>query len=94
MSNYVHHTMFPLADNKTSWRLITNKYVTNIKFEGVSILKVAPEALTLLCGEAMREISHLLRPGHLQQLRNILDDVEASDNDRFVALDLLKNANI
>ena len=94
MSNYVHHTMFPLAKNKTSWRQITNKYVHNIKFEGKTILKVAPEALSLLCGEAMREISHLLRPGHLQQLRNIFDDVEASDNDRFVALDLLKNANI
>jgi fumarate hydratase class I len=94
MSKYVHHTMFPLASGNTPWRLITSEYVSAIEFEGKTILKVAPEALTVLCGEAMRDISHLLRPGHLQQLRNILDDDEASDNDRFVALDLLKNANI
>jgi fumarate hydratase class I len=94
MSKYVHHTMFPLASGNTPWRLITSEYVSAIEFEGKTILKVAPEALTVLCGEAMRDISHLLRPGHLRQLRNILDDDEASDNDRFVALDLLKNANI
>jgi len=94
MSKYVHHTMFPLASGDTSWRLITNEHVSTAEFEGKTILKVAPEALTLLCGEAMRDISHLLRPEHLQQLRNILDDDDASDNDRFVALDLLKNANI
>jgi fumarate hydratase class I len=94
MSNYVHHTMFPLASGDTPWRLITSEHVSTINFEGKTILKVMPEALTLLCCEAMRDISHLLRPGHLKQLRNILDDDEASDNDRFVALDLLKNANI
>ncbi len=55
---------------------------------------IAPEALTLLAREAYVDCQHLLRPGHLQQLRNILDDPEASDNDRFVAFDLLKNANI
>ena len=57
-------------------------------------MKVEPEVLTLLTQEAMRDIAHLLRPGHLQQLRNILDDPESSANDRFVALDLLKNAGI
>src|SRR5205085_3304299 len=57
-------------------------------------LRVEPSALTRITSEAMRDIAHLLRPGHLQQLRNILDDPEASDNDRFVALDLLKNACI
>jgi fumarate hydratase class I len=57
-------------------------------------LKVDPSAITLLTNTAMRDIAHLLRSGHLQQLRNILDDPEASDNDRFVALDLLKNASI
>src|SRR6202000_809385 len=57
-------------------------------------LEVAPEALTLLTRQAMRDISHLLRPGHLAQLRAILDDGEASPNDKFVALELLKNANI
>ncbi|MBH89839.1 MAG: fumarate hydratase [Magnetovibrio sp.] len=94
MSNYVHHTLFPLAKNNTSWRLVTNDYVSSTKFEGKAILKIEPQALTVLCTEAMREISHLLRPGHLQQLRDIFDDLEASENDRFVALDLLKNANI
>lgn len=56
--------------------------------------QVEPEALTLLAREAMVDIAHLLRPSHLQQLRNILDDKEASTNDKFVALELLKNANI
>ena len=58
------------------------------------ILQVSPKALEELSYNAMRDIAHLLRPAHLQQLRNILDDAEASDNDRFVALELLKNANV
>jgi tartrate/fumarate subfamily iron-sulfur-dependent hydro-lyase alpha chain len=58
------------------------------------VLTVEPEALTLLTAQAFKDISHLLRPGHLQQLRNILDDGEASSNDKYVALELLKNANI
>ncbi len=94
MSKYVHHEMFPLADADTPWRLITKDHVSTVDFEGREVLKVDPEALKILSAEAMRDIAHLLRPGHLQQLRNILDDVDASDNDRFVALDLLKNANI
>jgi len=61
---------------------------------GSTFLKVDPEVLTALTAEAMKDIAHLLRPGHLQQLRNILDDPESSENDRFVALELLKNANI
>lgn len=94
MSDYVHHEMFPLADAKTPWRLITKDHVSTVDFEGRKVLKVEPEALKILGAEAMRDIAHLLRPGHLQQLRDILDDDEASDNDRYVALDLLKNANI
>ncbi len=94
MSDYVHHEMFPLADAKTPWRLITKDHVSTVDFEGRKVLKVEPEALKILSAEAMRDIAHLLRPGHLQQLRDILDDDEASDNDRYVALDLLKNANI
>ncbi len=94
MSKYVHHHMFPLARNDTPWRLITTDHVSTANFEGRTVLKVEPEALTLLSAEAMRDIAHLLRPSHLQQLRTILDDEEASDNDRYVALDLLKNANI
>src|SRR3546814_11138333 len=61
---------------------------------GAEVLKVDPAALELLAAEAFGDVNHLLRPGHLAQLRKILDDPEASDNDRFVALDLLKNANI
>ena len=57
------------------------------------MLAIEPEALRLLSAQAMTDIAHLLRPGHLQQLANILEDSEASDNDRFVALELLKNAN-
>jgi len=95
MSKYVHHDMFPLgADTTTPWRLLSTDSVGTAHFEGETILKVDPRALTLLAAEAMRDIAHLLRPGHLRQLANILDDPEASDNDRFVALDLLKNANI
>jgi len=91
---YVHHEMFPVGDDATPYRKLTGDYVSTAKFEGESVLKVEPKALTLLAAEAFRDISHLLRPGHLKQLANILKDPEASDNDRFVALDLLKNANI
>src|SRR3546814_16193064 len=68
--------------------------VRTVDAAGRTFLEVDPEALTLLTRTAFRDIAHWLRPGHLQQLRNILDDPEASANDRFVALDLLKNANI
>ncbi len=94
MNDYVHHTMFPLGADETPYRKLTDKYVSTAEFEGREVLKIDPEALKLITFEAFKDISHLLRPGHLQQLRNILDDPEASDNDRFVALDLLKNANI
>eukprot|EP00197_Chlamydomonas_leiostraca_P010565 CAMPEP_0202867630 /NCGR_PEP_ID=MMETSP1391-20130828/9536_1 /ASSEMBLY_ACC=CAM_ASM_000867 /TAXON_ID=1034604 /ORGANISM="Chlamydomonas leiostraca, Strain SAG 11-49" /LENGTH=567 /DNA_ID=CAMNT_0049547687 /DNA_START=108 /DNA_END=1811 /DNA_ORIENTATION=- len=79
---------------KVEYRKITSDFVETIKVNGKEVLQVAPEGLTLLAREAMVDIAHLLRPGHLQQLRNILDDGEASANDKFVALELLKNANI
>jgi fumarate hydratase class I len=94
MNAYTHHKMFPLGPAETPWRLLSTDYVSVSEFEGTPVLKIDPEALKVLCAEAMVDIAHLLRPGHLQQLRNILDDPDASDNDRFVALDLLKNANI
>jgi fumarate hydratase class I len=82
--------LLPLGPADTPYRLLTT--------DGVSVdgdfVRVEPEALRLLTATAMRDIAHLLRPGHLAQLRSILDDPEASPNDRFVALDLLKNANI
>jgi fumarate hydratase, class I len=78
----------------TPYRKLTADGVGTFEARGKRFLEVAPEALTLLTKTAMRDIAHLLRPGHLQQLRAILDDPEASANDRFVALELLKNANI
>ena len=76
----------------TPWRLITTEGLDTVDAVGRRFLRVDPEVLTAVTREAFRDISHLLRPGHLAQLRKILDDPEASDNDRFVALDLLKNA--
>ena len=78
----------------TPYRKLTGDFVHPLAAGGRSFLEVAPDALTLLTRTAMRDIAHLLRPGHLAQLRKILDDAEASPNDHFVALELLKNANI
>ena len=94
MSDYAHHTLFPLGPDTTPYRKLTDDYVATSTFNGHEVLTVDTAALTLLADQAMRDCSHLLRPGHLAQLRKILDDPEASDNDRFVALELLKNANI
>ena len=94
MSEPSHHDLFPLGKDTTAYRKLTGDFVSTVEVEGKTVLKVKSQALTLLANQAMRDISHLLRPDHLQQLRNILDDEEASDNDRFVATELLKNANI
>jgi fumarate hydratase class I len=94
MSDFAYQELLPIGHDDTPYRLVTNDFVTTFEAGGQRFLKVEPEALTLLTREAMRDIAHLLRPGHLAQLRKILDDAEASANDKFVALDLLKNANI
>jgi fumarate hydratase class I len=86
--------LFPLAHDDTPFRLVTTDGVRTVETPLGTMLQVDLAAITRLTQEAMRDIAHFLRPGHLQQLRNILDDPEASDNDRFVALDLLKNAAI
>ncbi|MGD9538682.1 MAG: fumarate hydratase [Alphaproteobacteria bacterium] len=86
--------LFPLGADRTPYRKLTADHVSTARFEGEDILKVELEGLRLLAEQAFIDINHLLRPGHLQQLRNILDDPEATANDRFVAYDLLKNANI
>ena len=86
--------LLPLAGDDTPYRLVTTDGVATVDTPLGTFLHVDPEAIRRLTAEAMREIAHFLRPGHLQQLRNILDDPEASANDRFVALDLLKNAAI
>lgn len=94
MSEFDFTELLPLGPDATEYRLLSTEFVSTIDTAAGTFLKVEPEALTLITETAMRDIAHLLRPAHLQQLRNILDDPEASDNDRFVALDLLKNANI
>ena len=86
--------LLPIGHDETPFRLITTDGISTFEALGKTFLKVEPSALTTLTSEAMRDIAHLLRPGHLAQLRKILDDAEASPNDKFVALDLLKNANI
>ncbi|WP_414654082.1 fumarate hydratase [Hyalangium sp.] len=86
--------MLPLGEDTTPYRLLTSDFVSTFEAGGKTFLKVEPEALTLLTREAMRDIAHLLRSGHLEQLASILKDPEATSNDRFVALELLKNANI
>ena len=91
---FEYHEMLPLGKDTTPYRLITTKGVSTFAANGHTFLQVDPEAIRQLTAEAMRDIAHLLRPGHLQQLANILDDPEASGNDKFVALDLLKNAAI
>lgn len=94
MTDFQFQDMLPLGKDETPYRLLTKDYVSTFEAGGRSFVQVAPEAITLLTREAMRDIAHLLRPGHLGQLSNILKDPEASANDRFVALELLKNANI
>jgi fumarate hydratase class I len=94
MPEFAFQDLLPLGADDTPYRLLTSEGVSTVETEVGTFLKVEHEALTLLAREAMFEIAHYLRPGHLAQLRGILDDPEASGNDRFVALDLLKNANI
>ena len=86
--------LLPLGADDTPYRLVTTEGVSTFDTPEGTFLNVEPEAIRQLTAEAMREIAHFLRPAHLQQLRNILDDPEASPNDRFVATDLLKNAAI
>ncbi len=94
MPDFEYSDLLPLGPDETPYRLLTTEGVSTVEAAGRTFLQVEPEALRLLTETAIRDIQHLLRPGHLQQLRNILDDPEASPNDRFVALDLLKNVNI
>ncbi|MEE2996449.1 MAG: fumarate hydratase [Pseudomonadota bacterium] len=94
MADETFHEMFPLGEDTTEYRKLTSEYVSASEFDGEEVLVVDPEGIKMLTAQAFGDIAHYLRPGHLQQLSDILEDEEASDNDRFVALDLLKNANI
>ena len=93
-TEFVYSPMFPLAERDTPWTRLDILGVRTTTCDGQTVLRVTAEALTELAFHAFRNVSHLLRPTHLAQLRAILDDAEASANDRFVALDLLKNASI
>jgi fumarate hydratase class I len=95
VTDFAFQDLLPVShDDDAPYKRLTTEGVTSFEAGGRRFLQVEPEVLTLLTRQAMFDIAHLLRPGHLQQLRNILDDPEASDNDRFVALELLKNACI
>ena len=95
MSDFEYTDLLPLeGPDTTEYRLVTTEGVNTVELGGRTFVEVSHEAITALTSEAMRDIAHLLRPSHLQQLANILDDNDASPNDHFVALELLKNANI
>ncbi|MCP4436438.1 MAG: fumarate hydratase [Actinomycetia bacterium] len=94
MAEFQHTPMFPQEASDTPYRLVTKDFVETDEYRGNKVLRVDTRALTMLTAEAIRDISHLFRPGHLDQLAKILDDPEATDNDRFVATTLLANANV
>jgi fumarate hydratase, class I len=94
MPNFSYSDLLPLGDDKTKYRLVSKEGVSVVKLGDKEFLQVEPSALEKLTSEAIHDINHYLRAEHLQQLTNIVNDPEASPNDRFVAIDLLKNANI
>jgi fumarate hydratase class I len=94
MPNFSYSDLLPLGDDKTKYRLVSKEGVSVVKLGDKEFLQVEPAALEKLTSEAIHDINHYLRAEHLQQLTNIVKDPEASPNDRFVAIDLLKNANI
>src|SRR5881392_2631149 len=95
MPTFAYQELLPIGHHDdVPFKKLSGDLVSTFEANGKSFLEVQPEALSLLAKTAMRDIAHLLRPGHLAQLKKILDDPEASPNDKFVALELLKNANI
>ena len=93
-SGFAYSPMFPLGDDATPYRKLPIEGVSSIEVEGKAVLKISPRALEELAFAAFHDVSHLLRPAHLAQLAKILQDPEASENDRYVALEFLKNATI
>jgi fumarate hydratase class I len=94
MAEFSYQDPFPLAKDTTQYRLLTSDFVSTADLDGDKVLKVEPEALTTLARDAMRDASFLLRTAHLEQVAAIVDDPDASDNDRGVALAMLKNAEV
>ncbi len=94
MDEFKYKKMFPLGADDTEYKLISKEFIKVKEFEGKEVLTIEPQALTLLAESAFKDVAHLYRSGHLQQVRDIIDDPESSDNDRYIALELLKNAVI
>jgi fumarate hydratase, class I len=91
---FAYSPMFPLSEDGTTWRKLDIKGVSTFEVDGKTVLRVTADALSELAFAAFQDVSHLLRPAHLAQLAKILEDTEASENDRYVAREFLKNANI
>lgn len=94
MPDYVYQEIFELGDDSTDYRRLSDQHVSTAGFDGREMVKIEPEGLTLLAEQAFRDVAHLLRPSHLKLLTRIINDPESSANDRYVALEMLKNAVI
>ena len=94
MSEFKYQEPFPLSADTTEYRLLTKDYVKVVECDGRKILKVDPKGLELLSKEAFGDVSFYLRAAHLQKLANILEDPEATDNDKFVAYTMLINQTV
>lgn len=94
MADFTFQEMFPLGKDETEYRLLTKDYITTGIFDGKIIVKISSEGLAFLAEHAFKDVSHMLRSSHLQQLSNILSDPESSENDKYVALEMIKNAVI
>jgi fumarate hydratase class I len=94
MSNFKYSSLFQFGNDDTDYEFISNEGITQKKLDNKNILFIEPSVIRNLTERAFSDVSHLLRPSHLKQLNNILIDKEASENDKFVALEMIKNANI
>ena len=94
MSEFIYQKPFPLKKDPTNYKLISKEYVSTLEVDGRTILKVDPKALELLAERALADVSFFLRTAHLEKVAKILEDPEATDNDRFVAYTLLQNAQV
>src|SRR6056297_549551 len=94
MVEFAYQPMFALGPDTTEYRCLTTEYVALDRFDGKDVLTVAPEGLEMLCEQAFTDVAHLYRTKHLEQLSKIIDDPQSSENDRYVAFEMLKNAVI
>ncbi|MBU1056216.1 MAG: fumarate hydratase [Proteobacteria bacterium] len=94
MADFIYQEMFPLGKDETEYRLLTKDYISTDNFGGKTIVKISSEGLTILTEQAFKDVSHMLRASHLKQLSKIFNDPESSENDKYVALEMIKNAVI